>query len=32
MGTVWTIRDAKAIRVETYLNPADALEAVGLSE
>jgi ketosteroid isomerase-like protein len=32
IGTVWTIRDGKAVRVETYMDPADALEAVGLSE
>jgi ketosteroid isomerase-like protein len=26
------LRDGKTIRVEEYLNPAEALEAVGLSE
>jgi ketosteroid isomerase-like protein len=31
-GQVWTMRDGKAVRIETYPDPADALEAVGLSE
>ena len=29
---VWTLRNARALRLETYLNRAEALEAVGLSE
>jgi uncharacterized protein len=31
-GAVWTLRDAKVIRVDSYLDPAQALEAVGLRE
>ena len=31
-GWVFTFRDGKALRVEIYLDPGDALEAVGLSE
>ena len=29
---VWTLREGKAIRLNTYSTRADALEAVGLSE
>ncbi len=29
---VWTMRDGKTSRMEAYANPAEALEAVGLSE
>ena len=29
---VWTLRDEAVTRVETYLNPSEALEAAGLSE
>jgi uncharacterized protein len=32
MAHVWTIREGKAIRLRQFLNRADALEAVGLSE
>jgi uncharacterized protein len=32
MAHVWTIRDGKAIRLRQFLNRAEALEAVGLSE
>jgi ketosteroid isomerase-like protein len=32
IGTVWTVRNGKAIRVETFMDPAAALAAVGLSE
>jgi ketosteroid isomerase-like protein len=31
-GTVTDFKDGKAIRVRTYLDPNDALEAAGLSE
>jgi ketosteroid isomerase-like protein len=31
-GTVQTVRDGKIIRVRSYLDRADALEAAGLSE
>ena len=31
-ASVWTFRDGKAIRFKGYDTPADALEAVGLSE
>jgi len=31
-GAVWTLRDGKLLRAQGYLNRADALEAVGLSE
>jgi hypothetical protein len=29
---VWTLRDGQGIRMEMYASPAEALEAVGLSE
>ena len=29
IATVWTFRDDKVIKVETYMDPEDALEAVG---
>ncbi len=29
IATVWTFRDHKVIKVETYMDPEDALEAVG---
>ena len=31
-GQVWTIRDGKSARMEMYADPAEALEAAGLSE
>jgi ketosteroid isomerase-like protein len=31
-GYIWTIRDGRAIRFRWFNNPAEALEAVGLSE
>ena len=31
-GAVWTFRDGKVIEAISYPDPADALEAVGLSE
>ncbi|HST33773.1 MAG TPA: nuclear transport factor 2 family protein [Solirubrobacteraceae bacterium] len=31
-GSVWTLRDGKAISVVSYSDPADALKAVGLAE
>jgi ketosteroid isomerase-like protein len=31
-GYVWTIREGKAIRFEWFNNPAQAIEATGLSE
>ena len=31
-GTVWTIRDGKAVRLDYYGSRAEALEAVGLRE
>jgi ketosteroid isomerase-like protein len=31
LAQVWTIRDGRALRVETYASPAEALEAVGRS-
>jgi ketosteroid isomerase-like protein len=31
-GSVWTIRDGKAVRFQWFYEPAEALEAVGLSE
>jgi ketosteroid isomerase-like protein len=32
LGNLWTIRDGLAVRFEMFLNPAEALEAAGLSE
>ena len=29
---VWTLQDEAVTRIETYLNPSEALEAAGLSE
>jgi ketosteroid isomerase-like protein len=31
-GQVWSFRDAKAIRLDFYYEPSEALEAVGLRE
>ncbi len=31
-GAVWTVRDGKVISLISYSDPAEALEAVGLSE
>ena len=31
-GSVWTLRDGKVTSIVSYTDPADALEAVGLSE
>ncbi len=31
-GSVWTVLDGKAVSARIYLDPADALAAVGLSE
>jgi ketosteroid isomerase-like protein len=31
-AAVWTMRDGKLLRAQGYLNRADALEAVGLSQ
>jgi ketosteroid isomerase-like protein len=31
-GQVWSLRDAKVSRMDSYYEPNDALEAVGLSE
>ena len=31
-GVIWTVREGKIIRMETDLDPDDALKAVGLSE
>src|SRR5947209_3951550 len=31
-GVIWTLRDSKVVRMQTDLEPAEALEAVGLSE
>lgn len=31
-GSVWTIRDGKAVRFQWFHEPDDALDAVGLSE
>ena len=31
-GSVWTIRDGKAVRFQWFYDPGEALEAVGLSE
>ena len=31
-GSVWTIRDGKAVRFEWFSEPGEALEAVGLRE
>jgi ketosteroid isomerase-like protein len=31
-GSVWTIRDGKAVRFQWFHKPGDALEAAGLSE
>ena len=31
-GMIWTIRDGKQARMEMYADPAEALEAVGLSK
>jgi ketosteroid isomerase-like protein len=32
VGAVWDVRDGKIWRLRAYLNPAQALEAVGLEE
>jgi ketosteroid isomerase-like protein len=32
LAQVWTMRDGKQSRMEMYSDPADALNAVGLSE
>jgi ketosteroid isomerase-like protein len=29
---IWTVRDRKAVRIDYYNNPGQALEAIGLSE
>ena len=31
-GQIWTLRDGKQARMEMYADPAEALEAAGLSE
>jgi ketosteroid isomerase-like protein len=31
-GSVWTLRDGKVTNITSYTDPADALEAAGLSE
>jgi ketosteroid isomerase-like protein len=31
-GTVWTLREAKVARIQTFLDPGEALAAVGLPE
>lgn len=31
-GVIWTIRDGRVVRLETDLDPAEALEAAGLSD
>ena len=31
-GQVWTLRDGRVVRIETYVNPSEALEAARLSE
>ena len=31
-GEVWTMRDRKAVSIRAYMDPEEALEAVGLSE
>ncbi len=31
-ASVWTIRDDKVVRVQWFTQPAEALEAAGLSE
>jgi len=31
-GSVWTVRDGKAVRFQWFYEPEEALEAVGLSE
>jgi ketosteroid isomerase-like protein len=31
-GQVWTMRDRKAVSIRAYLDPEDALGAVGLAE
>jgi hypothetical protein len=31
-GQVWTFVDSKIARIDSYMNRAEALEAVGLSE
>ena len=31
-GQVWTLRDEAVVRIDTYVNPPDALEAAGLWE
>jgi len=31
-GLVWTVRDGKTVRLDYYSSPAEALQAVGLSE
>jgi len=31
-GTIVDLRDGRIVRIQGYMNPAEALEAVGLSE
>jgi ketosteroid isomerase-like protein len=31
-ASIYTIRDGRAVRIDNYLDPAEALEAAGLSE
>ena len=31
-GQLWSLRDGRAVKLKLYLDPAEALEAVGLSE
>jgi ketosteroid isomerase-like protein len=31
-GYVWTVRDGKAVRFQWFNDPAEALEAAGLSD
>jgi uncharacterized protein len=31
-GSIWTVRDGKAVRFQWFYEPAEALEAVGLPE
>ena len=31
-GVIWTLNEGKVVRMETDLDPAEALEAAGVSE
>jgi ketosteroid isomerase-like protein len=32
LGSVWELKDGRVVRLRTYLDPVEALEAAGLRE